>query len=347
MSDPSPASAGWSQPGETMRFFEDFRVGEQQAYGSLTVSEAEILRFARQYDAQPMHTDPASEQARMTGGLIASGWHTASLNMRLMADNFLLPAKQGLGSPGVSRLDWAAPVRPGDTLGGSFEVLGRKASASKPDRGFVNFRFTVKNQHGTPVLRQENLIMFARRDPRSPVPPPEGLEIPPPPRENLAFPDAPNPPMGRIGAMEAGHTLRFGTIEFTPESIKSFARDFDPQDFHLSEEAGRATHFGGLSASGWHIASNWMRAIVTFWANEAKAGRFVPKLGPSPGFRDLLWLRPVLAGDRITYGSRFIEGRKSASKPGWGIAQHRNFGINQRGELVFAFTGIVLWEAEA
>ncbi len=61
-----------------MRFFEDFRVGEQQAYGSVTVSEAEILRFAREYDAQPMHTDPASDQARMTGGLIASGWHTAS-----------------------------------------------------------------------------------------------------------------------------------------------------------------------------------------------------------------------------------------------------------------------------
>lgn len=330
-----------------MRYFEDFRVGEQQAYGSVTVSEAEILRFARQYDAQPMHTDPASEQARFTGGLIASGWHTASLNMRMMADGFLLPAKQGLGSPGVSRLDWAAPVRPGDTLHGRFEVLGRKASASKPDRGFVNFRFTVENQHGVEVLRQENLIMFARRAPNAPAPPPEGTDIPPPPREALALPEGPNPAMGRIGAMAQGLTLRFGTIDFTPGEMIAFARDFDPQEFHLSEEAGRATHFGGLSASGWQIASNWMRAIVGFWAAEAQAGRFVPKLGPSPGFRNLLWLRPVLAGDRITYGSRFIEGRKSASKPGWGIAQHRNFGINQRGELVFAFTGIVLWEAEA
>lgn len=329
-----------------MRFFEDFRVGEQQAYRSVTVTEAEILRFAREYDAQPMHTDAHSEQARMTGGLIASGWHTASLNMRLMADNFLLPAKHGLGSPGVSRLDWASPVRPDDTLSGRFEVLGKKASASKPDRGFVNFRFTLVNQHGTDVLRQENLIMFARRDASAPVPPPEGTEIPPPPRESLAFPEGPNPEMARIGTMRPGLTLRFGTIEFTPESIKAFARDYDPQEFHLSEEAGRATHFGGLSASGWQIASNWMRAIVTFWADEARSGRFVPKLGPSPGFRDLLWLRPVLAGDRITYGSRLIEGRASASRPGWGIAQHRNFGINQRGELVFAFTGIVLWEAE-
>ncbi|MCU0819530.1 MAG: dehydratase [Beijerinckiaceae bacterium] len=330
-----------------MRFFEDFRVGEQHGYGSVAVSEAEILRFARQYDAQPMHTDSASQQAQMTGGLIASGWHTASLNMRLMADNFLLTAKQGLGSPGVSRLDWVAPVRPGDTLSGRFEVLGKKASASKPDRGFVNFRFTLVNQHGTDVLRQDNLIMFARRDASAPVPPPEGTEIPPPAPESLGFTDAPNPAMARIGAMQPGLTLRFGEIEFTPEAIKAFARDYDPQEFHLDEDIGRATHFGGLSASGWQIASNWMRAIVRFWESEAAAGRFVPKLGPSPGFRDLLWLRPVLAGDRITYGSRFIEGRKSASKPGWGIAQHRNFGINQRGQLVFAFTGIVLWEAEA
>jgi acyl dehydratase len=328
-----------------MRFFEDFRVGESEAYGSVSVSEAEILRFARQYDAQPMHIDGSSEQARLTGGLIASGWHTASLNMRMMADNFLLPAKQGLGSPGVSRVDWGAPVRPGDTLTGAYEVLGKKASASKPDRGFVNFRFTVKNQLGTTVLRQENLIMFARRDSSAPLPPPEGEEIPPPPRESVAFPDAPNPEMGRIGTMQPGLTLRFGEIEFTPAEMIAFAREYDPQEFHLSAEAGRATHFGGLSASGWQIAANWMRAIVTFWNREAQAGRFVPKLGPSPGFRDLLWLRPVLAGDRITYGSRLIETRKSASRPGWGIAQHRNFGINQRGELVFAFTGIVLWEA--
>ncbi len=102
--------------------------------------------------------------------------------------------------------------------------------------------------------------------------------------------------------MEPGLTLRFGAIEFTAESIKGFARDFDPQDFHLSEEAGRATHFGGLSASGWQIASNWMRAITLFWAAEAKAGascrgsarRRLP--GPSlaaPGARgrpDHLWI---------------------------------------------------------
>lgn len=328
-----------------MRFFEDFELGTTEPYGLATLHEAEIVSFARQYDPQPMHLDSASKQAQMTGGLIASGWHTCSLNMRLMADGFLLAAKTGMGSPGVSRLEWRAPVRPGDTLTGRFEVLGKRASTSKPDRGFVNFRFLLANQHGADVFAQENLIMFRRRDASAPVPPPEGLDIPPRAPESLQIPEGDNPPMARVGEMQPGLTLRLGAMDFTPEAITGFAREFDPQDFHLSEEAGRASHFGGLSASGWHVASGWMRAITGFWASEARAGRFVPKLGPSPGFRDLLWIRPVLAGDRLTYGSRLIEARKSASRPGWGIASHRNFALNQRGELVFAFTGTVLWEA--
>ncbi|MGL5447573.1 MAG: dehydratase, partial [Rhabdaerophilum sp.] len=249
--------------------------------------------------------------------------------------------------PGVSKLEWRAPVRPGDTLSGRFEVLGKRASTTKPDRGFVSFRFLLSNQHGADVFAQENLIMFLRRDALAPIPPPEGLDIPPRVSESLQFPEGPNPPMARVGEMQPGLTLRLGVMDFTPEAIIGFAREFDPQAFHLSEEAGRASHFGGLSASGWQIASGWMRAITGFWASETKAGRFVPKLGPSPGFRDLLWIKPVLAGDRLTYGSKLIEARKSASRPGWGIASHRNFAINQRGELVFAFTGTVLWEAAA
>lgn len=330
-----------------MRFFEDFAVGTAEAYGSVTLDEAEIIRFARQYDPQPMHLDATSAQAQMTGGLIASGWHTCSLNMRLIADGFLLAAKAGMGAPGVSKVEWRAPVRPDDTLSGRFEILGKRASTSKPDRGFVSFRFLLANQHGVDVFAQENLIMFLRRDASAPVPPPEGLDIPPRVPETLEIPQGDNPPMARVGEMQLGLTLRLGEKDFTPEAIIGFAREFDPQEFHLSEEAGRVSHFGGLSASGWQIASGWMRAITSFWASEAKAGRFVPKLGPSPGFRDLLWIRPVLAGDRLTYGSRLIEARRSASRPGWGIASHRNFAVNQRGELVFAFTGTVLWEASA
>lgn len=334
-----------TQRNSGIRYFEDFVVGQHESYGTATLDEADIIRFAAQYDPQPMHLDAASSQAAMTGGLIASGWHTASLNMRLMADGFLLAAKTGMGSPGVSKLEWRAPVRPGDQLSGRFEVIGKRASTSKPDRGFVSFRFLLANQQGVDVFAQENLIMFLRRDAGAPIPAPEGLDIPARIPETLAFPDQPNPPMARVGEMEPGLTLRLGEMDFTAETIIDFARQFDPQAFHLSEEAGRASHFGGLSASGWQIASGWMRTICGSWAREASAGRFVPKLGPSPGFRDLLWIRPVLAGDRLTYGSKLIEARKSASRPGWGIASHRNFALNQRGELVFAFTGTVLWEA--
>lgn len=334
-----------TQRNSGIRYFEDFVVGQHESYGTATLDEADIIRFAAQYDPQPMHLDAASSQAAMTGGLIASGWHTASLNMRLMADGFLLAAKTGMGSPGVSKLEWRAPVRPGDQLSGRFEVIGKRASTSKPDRGFVSFRFLLANQQGVDVFAQENLIMFLRRDAGAPIPAPEGLDIPARIPETLAFPDQPNPPLARVGEMEPGLTLRLGEMDFTAETIIDFARQFDPQAFHLSEEAGRASHFGGLSASGWQIASGWMRTICGSWAREASAGRFVPKLGPSPGFRDLLWIRPVLAGDRLTYGSKLIEARKSASRPGWGIASHRNFALNQRGELVFAFTGTVLWEA--
>jgi acyl dehydratase len=330
-----------------MRFFEDFSPGLSEPYGSVLISEAELLCFAAEFDPQPMHLDAQSEQAKLIGGLIASGWYTCAVNMRLMADGFLLSAGSGLGSPGIDRVAWLRPVRPGDVLTGRFKVMGRKASQSKPDRGFVRFLFTLSNQAGDHVLMQENLIMMMRRDPSATVPPPEGSGLAQPRPEILALPEHENPPLGRIGEQNPGDTLILGSRLFQANDIIRFARAFDPQEFHLSEEAGRASHFGGLAASGWHIAASWMRALLDYWREEQQRGRFVPRLGPSPGFEDLRWARPVLAGDRLTYASRLIDARRSASKPGWGIARHRHYAINQRGEPVFAFTGAVLWEAAA
>jgi acyl dehydratase len=330
-----------------MRFFEDFATGLSEPYGSITVGEAELLRFAAEFDPQPMHLDAHSAQAQLTGGLIASGWYTCSLNMRLMADGFLLAAGSGLGSPGIDRVGWLRPVRPGNTLTGRFKVMGRKASQSRPDRGFVRFLFTLTNEAGEQVLMQENLIMLLRRDPGAIIPPPEGTGLAHPRPEVLALPEGENLPLGRVGEMAPGHALRLGSRTFSAADIVRFAQEFDPQDFHLSEEAGKASHFGGLAASGWHIAAGWMRALLDYWQAEGARGRFVPRLGPSPGIEDLRWIRPVLAGDQLTYASRLIEARKSASRPGWGIARHRHFAVNQRGEVVFAFTGTVLWEADA
>lgn len=328
-----------------MLYYEDFIVGTAEPYGGLIVDEAEMLAYAAEFDPQPMHLDATSEQARRVGGLIASGWYTAAANMRMMADHFILNSA-GMGSPGVSALRWPTPVRAGDRLSGVMEVIDKRTSASKPDRGFVNFRFRLANQKGEAVLEQTNLIMYQRRDPGAPEPEaaPAIALARPAPEPFPAEPDIER--LGTVEEIEPGRIIRFGTYDFAPEVMIRFARRYDPQAFHLSEEAGRASHFGGLSASGWQTASAWMRVVNDYWkAEQAKAP--LPRRGPGFGFTDLVWLKPVLAGDTLTYYARVVEARRSASKPGWGILTQRNYALNQNGMPVFAFTGSVLWEARA
>lgn len=141
--------------------------------------------------------------------------------------------------------------------------------------------------------------------------------------------------------IEIGQRHEFGSFTFNAEDIKRFARQFDPQRFHLSEEEGRKSLFGGLAASGWHVASVCMKLIVADGqrlAREAAArGEQVPLWGPSPGFRELRWLKPVLAGDTLSFVSEVETRRTSDSRPEWGIVQIRNRGTNQRGELAFSF----------
>lgn len=324
-----------------LRHFEDFIPGTSEAYGPITVTEAGMLAFARDFDPQPMHLDGASEQAVRVGGLIASGWYTAALNMRMMIDHFILKSA-GMGSPGVSSLKWSAPVRAGDTLSGRMTILDRRASTTKPDRGFVNFRFELDNQDGVRVLEQINLIMIGLREPGSIAPEPVP-NLTRPPVEDFV-PTTNGDPFGFVEEIEPGALRRFGTHHFSADEIIRFARSFDAQPFHLSEAAGKATHFGGLAASGWHTAAGWMRTVIDFWqAHEARGP--LPRRGPGFGFTDLVWIKPVLAGDTLTYYARVLDARRSASKPGWGIVTQRNYALNQRGQPVFAFTGAVLWEA--
>jgi acyl dehydratase len=147
--------------------------------------------------------------------------------------------------------------------------------------------------------------------------------------------------------IEIGQRRELGSFTFTAELIKKFASQFDPQRFHLDEEEGRKSLFGGLAASGWHVASVYMKLLVADAqrrANEALArGEKIATWGPSPGFRELRWIKPVLAGDTISYSSEIESLRSSDKRPEWGILQARNSGINQRGELVFSFlaTGFV------
>jgi acyl dehydratase len=140
--------------------------------------------------------------------------------------------------------------------------------------------------------------------------------------------------------IKVGHRRELGSFTFTAELIKKFAAQFDPQAFHLDEEAGRHSLFGGLAASGWHVGSVCMKLLVADGQREAAEaaarGEKIAVWGPSPGFRELRWLKPVLAGDVISYASEVETLRSSEKRPEWGILQARNTGTNQRGELAFS-----------
>jgi acyl dehydratase len=145
--------------------------------------------------------------------------------------------------------------------------------------------------------------------------------------------------------IQIGAKFELGRHTFTAQEIKTFAERFDPQAFHVDEEAAARSHFGGLVASGWHTAAMCMRFIVEQKRkeNEAQVARGEPsaKTGVSPGFRELKWIKPVRAGDTITYASEILEARALATRPGWGLLFSRNTGTNQAGEVVFSFIGSV------
>ena len=146
--------------------------------------------------------------------------------------------------------------------------------------------------------------------------------------------------MGFFEDIAVGQRREIGSFTFTAEDIKRFARQFDPQRFHLDEQAGRQSVFGGLAASGWHVGSVCMKLLVADGQRQAKEaaarGEEVAVWGPSPGFRELRWIKPVLAGDTIAFSSEVETMRTSEKRPEWGIVQARNTGVNQRGEMVFS-----------
>ena len=145
-----------------------------------------------------------------------------------------------------------------------------------------------------------------------------------------------------------GERAEVGRYTFSADGIKGFARRFDPQPFHLDEAAAARSHFGALCASGWHTASVWMRLMVDHHRREDEAqrarGETVASFGPSPGFRELKWLKPVYAGDTVSYSSEIVDKRTSNSRPDWGLMSLRNTGVNQKGEPVISFLSVAFVE---
>ncbi|WP_046866348.1 MaoC family dehydratase [Microvirga massiliensis] len=326
--------------------FEDFIPGTSQIYGSHEVSEESIIAFAREYDPQPFHVDPEAAKDTFVGTLIGSGWHSCSINMRLISDGFLLDTA-AMGAPGIEEVRWLKPMLPGDVLCSRVTVMETRTSQSRPELGLVRFGLELIDQSDKAVLTQTNWILIARRGapPPTPLRPPQetspaGEDVEPadPQPSNLFFED-----------IQTGVTQDLGAYHFSAERIVGFAREFDPQRFHVDPDAARESLFGGLCASGWQTAAGWMNRMCAHRNRVAQGARArgerVARLGSSPGFKNLRWLKPVYAGDTIRYRSTFTDKRRSGSRPGWGLAFHHNTGTNQRGEEVFSFDGVVFWEA--
>lgn len=321
--------------------FEDFAAGTESIGEPLTVTRDDIVTFAQKFDFQPFHLDEAAAESTFVGRLIGSGWHTAALAMRLLQQG---PFRGGssLGAPGIDELRWLKPVLPGDALRLTFRVTGTRDSASKPGLGFVGCTLDLADQRGEAVMHQAFTFMVAERgtDPLPPRPVETGVPAPvqePDDAEILPF----------LGEAEIGAVRDLGPYAFDADAIVAFARAYDPQVFHLDAEAAKRTHFGGLCASGWHTAGAYMNRLLTTRARDrahTAARGPVPESGPSPGFRNLRWLKPVYAGDTIRFSTRLTDRRASSSRPGWGLAFARNEGVNQRGERVFAFDSTVFYQ---
>jgi len=142
-----------------------------------------------------------------------------------------------------------------------------------------------------------------------------------------------------------GEKVELGSHTFTAEEIISFAQRFDPQPFHVDPAAAKRSHFGGLIASGWHTGSICIRLLVQRRLREEEAmrarGEAIGRTGPSPGFRELKWIKPVYAGDTIAFASEVIDTRQVQSRPDKGLVFARNTGTNQAGEVVFSFVSIL------
>ena len=145
-------------------FFEDFAEGQRFKTATRTVSEAEVIDFAEQWDPQSFHLDPVAAEASIFGGLIGSGFHTL-----LIAFNLVLEAdiwrEASQGSPGIEELKWLRPMRPGDSLTVEMEAVEVRRSATRGDRGYVTWEYTVTNQTGEPVMTYRSMVICLRRNP--------------------------------------------------------------------------------------------------------------------------------------------------------------------------------------
>jgi acyl dehydratase len=324
--------------------FEDFQPGETRVYGDYLIREDELLAFSAAYDPQPFHLDPEAAKGTILGGLAASGWQTCSALMRMMIDSWLGESSV-LAGIGIEDNRWLAPVRPGDRLTAHTVTLEKSDLRSRPGAGIVKVRTSLRNQDGREVMNQTLSNLFARRIPLA-APPSGAPRRSAPKAGDGAPPERIDDPAGAMpedfARARVGAYADIGETVFTAQKIRDYALKYDPAPFHVDEEAGKAHLLGAMSAAGLHTASCWMSHFIA--ARRRLAGGELSNRA-SPGFRDMLWRRPVLIGDRIAFSTQII-GKRETSRPGLGLITSLNRGINQRGELALEFVASVFAPVE-
>ena len=328
---------------------EDLEIGKPYDCGSKTVTKDEIIAFGRAYDPQPLHVDEEAAKKTLVGGLCASGWHTCMMMMRLIADAMLNRAAS-LGAPSVDEGRWMVPVRPGDVISCRYIIEEKRDLASRPEVGMSKVLVEMFNRKGEAVANWRT-NQFVRR--RHPGPAPANSE---PKRERKAIPSVWDEP-GTASTLrpdfffddrQIGELTDMGTHTFGKDEIIAFAREFDPQPFHLDEAAAKASLFGALCASGWHTAAYCIRGNITsrLRGNDAARaqGARIAAYGPSPGFRNLAWYKPVYVGDTLEYRGILARKIDMKSRPDRGIVATDIQARNQKGEIVFMVTSQILVE---
>ncbi len=326
--------------------FEDFIPGDIRRFGDYKFTAEEIVTFASAFDAQPFHVDAEKAKGAGFGGLIASGWHTCSALMRMNVDNWLLETT-GIAGVGVEDNRWLAPVRPGDRISAEMTTVEKVDLRSRPDAGIIRFAISLRNQTGQEVMAQKCSMLFGRREPLAEAAP--APQKPGNPSQAQVLPERLDDPLAALpddyARVRVGAYAELGETLFTAEAIKDYARAYDPLPFHLDDDTANAHLLGGLSAAGFHTGCCWMQHMIA--ARQRIAGDADLPNRLSPGFEKLLWRKPVLVGDRITFTTQVMS-KRPTSKPGLGLIRNRNCGVNQNGETVFEFyaSGFAPIEAE-
>jgi acyl dehydratase len=330
-----------------MTHWEDIAVGTPRTYGSYEVTKDEIFAYARAWDPQPHHVDEEAAKLSLTKGLCASGWHSCAMFMRIYYDGALTNAAS-MGAPGIDEVKWLKPVRPGHVLKMRSTCLSKRLLRSRPGAGMAMMKHELLNQDDEVLMVVENPQLIGVRDPETAT----ALETPAAAAAKPADIVVPTtvpagPPTGNhFEDQVIGARKELGSHTFTADAIKRFAARFDPQSFHMDEAAAKSSIFGGLCASGWHTAAEFTGHMIRDRQKDEAAlrakGEPIAMWGPSPGFKNLKWPRPVMAGDTLSFRITNIGKVDLKSRPERGMLVFLNEGFNQKGELAYQVTGQIL-----